>query len=128
MWRLFVSDLRDRWLDWAGVLLVAFFCGLAGGWSDLLISSSYGLESDASRRLFNAGTATLFLTWVASVPVSASVARLVAKKKRAYLCCMAFIGHAQKVCGSLFFHSDDNGFIPWVNIGPPCFWFYDPMF
>ena len=27
MWRLFISDLRNRWLDWVGIILVAFFCG-----------------------------------------------------------------------------------------------------
>lgn len=103
MWRLFVSDLRDRWFDWAGVLLVAFFCGLAGGWSDLLISSSYGLEPDASRRLFNAGTATLFLTWVASVPVSASVARLVAKRKEPIYAVWRLLGMRRRYAGLCFF-------------------------
>lgn len=49
MWRLFISDLRNRWLDWVGIILVAFFCGVASGWSALLISSSYGLEGAASR-------------------------------------------------------------------------------
>ncbi len=33
MWRLFISDLRNRWLDWVGIILVAFFCGVASGWS-----------------------------------------------------------------------------------------------
>ena len=36
MWRLFISDLRNRWLDWVGIILVAFFCGVASGWSALL--------------------------------------------------------------------------------------------
>lgn len=103
MWRLFISDLRNRWLDWVGIILVAFFCGVASGWSALLISSSYGLEGAASRQLLNAGTATLFLTWIASIPVSASVARLVAKKKEPSYSVWRLLGMRRRYVGLCFF-------------------------
>lgn len=103
MWRLFISDLGNRWLDWVGIFLVAFFCGVASGWSTLLISSSYGLEGAASRQLFNAGTATLFLTWIASIPVSASVARLVAKKKEPTYSAWRLLGMRRRYVGLCFF-------------------------
>ncbi len=103
MWRLFISDLGDSWLDWVGIFLVAFFCGVASGWSALLISSSYGLDVAASRRLLNAGTATLFLTWIASVPVSASVARLVAKKKEPAYSVWRLLGIRRRYVGLCFF-------------------------
>lgn len=127
MWRLFISDLRNRWLDWVGIILVAFFCGVASGWSALLISSSYGLEGAASRQLLNAGTATLFLTWIASIPVSASVARLVAKKKRAILLCVAVARHAQEICRTLLFCSDSNCFVSWLDVGFHCFRLCDSL-
>ena len=103
MWRLFISDLRNRWLDWVGVFLIAFFCGVASGWSALLISSSYGLEGAASRQLLNAGTATLFLTWIASIPVSASVARFVAKEKEPTYSAWRLLGMRRRYVGLCFF-------------------------
>ena len=99
MWRLFISDLRNRWLDWVGIILVAFFCGVASGWSALLISSSYGLEGAASRQLLNAGTATR----IASIPVSASVARLVAKKKEPSYSVWRLLGMRRRYVGLCFF-------------------------
>lgn len=103
MWRLFISDLGDRWFDWVGISLVAFFCGVASGWSALLIASSYGLEAAPSRQLLNAGTATLFLTWIASVPVSSSVARLVAKKKEQTYSAWRLLGMRRRYIGLCFF-------------------------
>ena len=117
MWRLFISDLRNRWLDWVGIILVAFFCGVASGWSALLISSSYGLEGAASRQLLNAGTATLFLTWIASIPVSASVARLVAKKKEPSYFVWRLLGMRRRYVGLCFFCSDSNCFVSWLDVG-----------
>ena len=103
MWHLFVSDLRGSWIDWAGIFLVALVCGFASGWSVLLISSSYGLEEAASRQLLNAGTATVFLTWIASVPISVSVSKLVARKKESTYSAWRLLGMRRRYAGLCFF-------------------------
>lgn len=127
MWRLFISDLRNRWLDWVGIILVAFFCGVASGWSALLISSSYGLEGggfEAAAQCGNRNTVSDMDCFHSCICLCGATC---CKEKRAILLCVAVARHAQEICRTLLFCSDSNCFVSWLDVGFHCFRLCDSL-